>query len=347
MKITRDMVAKKAGVSLATVSYVLNDSHYVSPKLKTRVLEAVEELNYHPDMMARSLVKKESRMLTIVSNGLSNPMYGEIVLGFERAVVKRNYSLNICSGNLPMSQYLDVMVSRRIDGVYFASRPNFITKNDLERMFDNGMCVACGNYIFPEEGRINHIDLDYEKAINEGFDYLIGMGHRKILYAYPDIPAENFVNIRLNAVKKRIKRQRDGVQIEIARIDRDGNDDIDTGILCGRQIAQKLQSTAIFCSSDCLAIGVINGLREYGIRCPEDVSVLGMEDVSFGKYFTPALTTFTFDREKFAEDVVEIILKNIKTKQVSNKLIHMDLVERASVKQILFFPVRPGSMKRI
>ena len=335
MKITRDMVAKRAGVSLATVSYVLNDSHYVSPKLKTKVLNAVEELNYHPDMMARSLVKKESRMLTIVSNGLSNPMYGEIVLGFERAVVKRNYSLNICSGYLPMSQYLDVMVSRRIDGVYFASRPNFITKSDLDRMLDNGMCVACGNYIFPEEKRINHIDLDYERAINEGLDYLIRMGHKKIVYAYPDLPAENFVNIRLNAVKKRIIKPKNGEQITVISVGSDGGEnDTDAGILCGKQIAVNMDCTAVFCSSDSFAIGVVNGLKESGKNCPQDVSVLGMEDVSFAKYFSPPLTTFTFDREKFAENVVEIIIDNIKTKQVKNKLIHMDLVERASVKQI-------------
>lgn len=338
MKVTRDMVAKKAGVSLATVSYVLNDSHYVSPKLKTKVLNAVEELNYHPDMMARSLVKKESRMLTIVSNGLTNPMYGEIVLGFEKAVVKNRYSLNICSGYLPMSQYLDVMISRRIDGVYFASLPNFITKSDLERMFDNNMCVACGYYIFPEDKRINHIDLDYEQAVNEGFDYLIKMGHKKIAYAYIDVPAENYVNVRLNTVKKRIARGDEGVQIDIVKIDKKAESgidtDIDIGVLCGKQIAQNLQYTAVFCCSDVFAIGVINGLKECGLSCPQDVSVLGMEDVSFSKYFTPSLTTFTFDREKFAEKVVDIIIENIKTKQIKNKLIHMDLIERASVKQI-------------
>lgn len=83
MKITRATVAKKAGVSVSTVSYVLNTSRYVSPKLTQKVMDAVEELGYAPDMAARSMVTKRSRILTIIANDLTNSMYGEIVMAIE------------------------------------------------------------------------------------------------------------------------------------------------------------------------------------------------------------------------------------------------------------------------
>ena len=100
LKATRAMVAERAGVSVATVSYVLNNTRYVSPKLRDRINKAIEELNYHPDMIARSMVKKESRMLTIIANNLSNSMYGEIIMEFEKAAMAKGYFTNICSGYL-------------------------------------------------------------------------------------------------------------------------------------------------------------------------------------------------------------------------------------------------------
>lgn len=108
MKITRATVAQKAGVSISTVSYVLNKSRYVSPKLTKRVKDAIDALGYTPDMAARSMVTQKSQMLTIIANDLANSMYGEIVMAIERAAVARGYFINICSGQLPLKEYIRI-----------------------------------------------------------------------------------------------------------------------------------------------------------------------------------------------------------------------------------------------
>ena len=100
MKVTRTDVAKLAGVSTATVSYVLNGSRSMSEKTRKLVLDAVEQLNYKPDMIARSMTKNETRQLSFMVNDATNPFYGEIIVGFENAAMERGYFVNICTGTI-------------------------------------------------------------------------------------------------------------------------------------------------------------------------------------------------------------------------------------------------------
>ncbi len=105
MKVTRTDVAKLAGVSTATVSYVLNGSRSMSEKTRKLVLDAVEQLNYKPDMIARSMTKNETRQLSFMVNDATNPFYGEIIVGFENAAMERGYFVNICTGNKNINDY--------------------------------------------------------------------------------------------------------------------------------------------------------------------------------------------------------------------------------------------------
>ena len=182
MKITRAMVARKAGVSVSTVSYVLNTSRYVSPKLTEKVMAAVEELGYTPDMAARSMVKKRSQILTIIANDLTNSMYGELLMAIEHEAVQRGYFINMCSGQLPLKEYIKSMIGRRVDGVFFASVPDKVTETDINQMLSNDIVVACGNYILPGEKRINRVEVDYDSGIKQAVQHLIGLGHKEIVY---------------------------------------------------------------------------------------------------------------------------------------------------------------------
>ena len=107
MKVTRTDVAKLAGVSTATVSYVLNGSRSMSEKTRKLVLDAVEQLNYKPDMIARSMTKNETRQLSFMVNDATNPFYGEIIVGFENAAMERGYFVNICTGSKNINDYFD------------------------------------------------------------------------------------------------------------------------------------------------------------------------------------------------------------------------------------------------
>ena len=107
MKVTRADVAKLAGVSTATVSYVLNGSRPMSEKTTKLVLDAVEQLNYKPDMIARSMTKNETKQLSLMINDITNPFFSEIVVGFETAAIEKGYFVNVCTGYKNINNYFD------------------------------------------------------------------------------------------------------------------------------------------------------------------------------------------------------------------------------------------------
>ena len=286
MKITRATVAKKAGVSVSTVSYVLNTSRYVSPKLTQKVMDAVEELGYAPDMAARSMVTKRSRILTIIANDLTNSMYGEIVMAIEREAVKRGYFINICSGQLPLKEYVKTMIGRRIDGVYFASVPGKVSVEDIEQLLDNDIAIACGNYLLPDEKRNAFIEFMKEQGEEEP----------SVLYGFG---ADSLT-------------------------DKEGR-------LLAQQLVRKYpDATAVICYSDLMAYGVLQQLRAFGFRVPQDISVVGIENNITSNFTNPPLTSLSFDRNEFARAIVECLLGEIEGGQLSRRLVKMQLCVRES-----------------
>ena len=329
MKITRAMVARKAGVSVSTVSYVLNASRYVSPKLTEKVMAAVEELGYTPDMAARSMVKKRSQILTIIANDLTNSMYGELLMAIEHVAVQRGYFINMCSGQLPLKEYIKLMIGRRVDGVYFASVPDKVAETDINQMLSNDIVVACGNYILPGEKRINRVEMDYDSGIKQAVQHLIGLGHKEIVY--------------LNGL-----REGEGIDLKCKAFIRYMNEfGLDSSKIVygygsgkltdkeGRILTEKLvrkypEATAVICYSDSMAYGALQQLRAFGFSVPNDISVVGCENLIASNFTNPPLTTLSFDRNEFACAVVDALLGEIETGNVCEKIVKMQICVRES-----------------
>lgn len=182
MKVTRTDVAKLAGVSTATVSYVLNGSRSMSEKTRKLVLDAVEQLNYKPDMIARSMTKNETRQLSFMVNDATNPFYGEIIVGFENAAMERGYFVNICTGNKNINDYFDNYIARRVDGVFIAAIPYKFDMAKLYSLTDNGIRVVVSGNTDVDLKRVSSIESDYVTAMDKAVSYLYGLGHREISY---------------------------------------------------------------------------------------------------------------------------------------------------------------------
>ena len=141
MKVTRADVAKLAGVSSATVSNVLNENNKVKEETAVRVRAAIKELDYRPDMIARSMVMKKTMQIGIVLENISNPFFGDIVRGFESAANEKGYFVNICTGFNKLDDYFDNFIIRRLDGVFVTAIPYKFKIEKLYHLVDKGIRV--------------------------------------------------------------------------------------------------------------------------------------------------------------------------------------------------------------
>lgn len=328
MKVTRAMVAKKAGVSVSTVSYVLNSSRYVSPKLTQKVMAAVESLDYSPDMAARSMVTKRSQILTIVANDLSNTMYGEIVMAIEREAVKCGYFINIFSGQFPLGEYIKFMIARRVDGMFFSSVPDKATKEDIQKLLSNDIAIASGNYLFAEEKNIVRVDVDYKSGIKQAVDHLVGLGHKNIAYlnglkeGKSEAKQEGFVEFMQ---EKGLDPSRIVYGFgENSLTEKEGK------ILTDEILKKFPDTTAIICYSDTMAYGVLQQLHALGYKVPDDFSVVGIENLVTSNFTNPPLTSLAFDRDEFAREVVNALIKKIEKDEHSESYVKMRLYVRES-----------------
>jgi DNA-binding LacI/PurR family transcriptional regulator len=330
MRATKKMVAQRAGVSHATVSYVLNKSKYVSPELTKRVEAAVKELNYVPDIIARSMHKKESKMLCVIANGLTNSMYGEIVMEFEKEAVKRGFATNVGSGVCDLSVYVETILSRRIDGVFFTSSPKLVAKKDVDILFKNNVAVTFCNHILPEEERVNRLDLDYRNGMEQAVDYLLSLGHKNIGYLNglpenytPDVKCETFKK----AAAEKLGRKNPPIVFNDFS---ETFNDAEGYVLMERLLQKDKSVTAVICVSDMVAYGAVKCLKDKGISVPGDISIVGFENLTISNFIDPPLTSLSFDRNKFAEAGVESLLNTIQNNTYTKTLLPMELVIRKS-----------------
>lgn len=282
-------VAHEAGVSVATVSRYLNNQEIVSPDTATRVNAAIEKLSYEPNIMARNLRKSESRVILILAPNVTNPYYAHILSGIGDVATKLGYSALICTTEDEVArekEALDMLKKHRADGaILMASN---IDCKWLCEYSDHFPLVQCSEYDPTLD--IPHISIDNYKATQEAIEYLLELGHKQIAI----ISSENdyiSTSLRLNAYKDTL--QKHGVEIN--------NDFIvyasrDYSFKSGKKTAKTLLSvdpkpTAIFCISDTLALGAITAAKELGLRVPEDITVIGFDDVEFTTMFHPYITT--------------------------------------------------------
>ncbi len=331
MRVTRADVAKLAGVSTATVSYVLNGSRHMSEKTRKLVLDAVDQLKYKPDMIARSMTKNETMQLSFMVENAANPFYGEIINGFENAAVEHGYFVNICTGNKNINDYFDNYIARRVDGVFIAAIPYKFDMEKLYSLTENGIRVVVSGNTDVDLKRVSSIENDYVAAMQTAVGHLYELGHRDIAYLSGlsrkfrfDHRADGY----LSAVKHFELPCGDDLLI-------DGQPPYRTDINSGHAMAKTLlrsgrRFTALICTNDLMAMGAISALKESGLRVPDDVSVIGFDDIIFSQAWRPAVTTMGGAKAAFGRKAFELLYTNIQQGTTGYHLNQLSLVRRAS-----------------
>lgn len=331
MAVTRKDVAKLAGVSTATVSYVLNDTYKVKEETRERVLNAIKELDYKPNMIAKSMSTNKTLQLGIVLDNIANPFFGDIVKGFEMAASEKMYFVNICTGLHNLDNYFDNFIARRLDGIFVAAIPSKFNIDKLYKLVDQGIKVVTSGNIGADFRRVSAIENDYITAMENAMEYLYGLGHRNIAYI-SGLGKDNNYDLRckgyLDMTKKMELPCKNDLLIE-------GKYPYTTDVPDGYNGIKKLLTlgkkfTAVICTNDLMALGAIKALKENGLKVPEDVSVMGFDGITYGEYAYPSLTTMSCDKILFGRKAFELLYANMTQDMTSYFENKLELIERES-----------------
>lgn len=322
-------VAEHANVSTATVSRLINNTSYISPETAKRVWRAIEELGYYPNVNARGLASGKSSLLGLIVSDIVNPFFPELVKSFDEAALHHGYEIITANTNYdPTRTLLRVrrLIERRIDGV--AIMTSEMDQSLVDELSTRGIPI-----VFLDTGNvqenISNIRIDYEQGVSEAVNHLLELGHRRIGYISGPLDLKS-ARIRRSAFLDFLGKNGIIEEEELVTVG-------DYKIKGGRKAMEKLlkleeHPTAVLASNDLTAIGAMQTLRTHGLRVPEDVSLIGFDDIALASFTDPPLTTVNISREKVAECAFESLFQLIKGKAESGREVHVgtNLVVRES-----------------
>ncbi len=301
-------VAQRAGVSVATVSRVLNGSDAVRPATRDRILGVVKELGYRVNESARNLRTAESRLLLTLVPDVGNPFYAEIIRGIDSVARQHDYLMLLCDTGADLGRertYFDLLRRRRADGAICLD-PETIQRALGDESISLPWVACCE---FDAAASVPYVGIDNHLAACDAVRHLLSRGHR-------DIALVNASSDYMYA-KQRQAGYRDallaaGVTPAPEWCINVDSLDFDAGVRAAQQLmALADQPSAIFAVSDTLAIGVLSGLRAAGKRVPEDVAVVGFDDIALARQVDPALTTIAQPMRELGEAAANLLLQRM------------------------------------
>jgi LacI family transcriptional regulator len=301
-------VARRAGVSIATVSRTVNRISTVNEEMAARVWKAVEEVGYLPNTQARALVSGRSRMFGLIVSEITNPFFPELVQEFENLAVAQGYEVLIGSTNYEPARteaLVHRMLQRNVDGVAvmtFGIEEELVQKL-VEREFPL-VFVDAG----PNLPNIRILKVDYGEGIQEAVQHLAAFGHRQIAFFSGPLYLRSAL-ARRDAFRKSMAEQ--GLTVPSDYMI-EGTHTMEGGIAATeRFLALDPLPTAIICSNDMTAIGVLHGLHRTTLKVPGDVSVVGFDDIHLAQFMLPPLTTVQMSCNHLAAAAIEALRAGI------------------------------------
>lgn len=315
-------VASKAGVSVATVSRVLNNSVSVKPETAEKVKQVIEELDYVPNLAARNLRRNESRVVLILAPNFTNPYYAHILSGISDMANKLGYRpLIINTRDAKAMKEEDIIAlyhSSRADGMILLACNYDDTW--INRYHGEVPIVQCSEYV--EDTQIPHISVDNYKAAYDLVTKLIEVGHKRIAI----IGSKN----KYISTKLRFQGYSDALQDAGLKQQKSyaAMGDVDYSFESGQRAAatllnQKKPPTAIFCVSDVIALGAIAEAQDRGIRVPKELSVAGFDDVDYTTMFHPHLTTAKVPCYELGHRAMKLLAQCIRKETLPQSAIYL------------------------
>lgn len=326
-------IARVANVSIATVSRTINNVPTVNPKIAKRVWEVINELDYFPNTQARALVSGRSRLFGLIVSEITNPFFPELIQGFEDIAVEHGYEILVSSSNHDpkrMSHCIRRMLERKVEGV--AVMTFGIEEPLLDQLAKRKVPLVFID-VGPKRPGISLLKVDYQHGIRQAVQHLAALGHRNIAFITGP-PTLHSAQSRLNAFTTSLKEC--GITPNSSWII-EGNHTMEGGIAATARLLDenaKKMPTAVMCSNDMTAIGVLHKLYRAGLRVPEDLSVIGFDDIRITEVTIPPLTTVQMSRFELARAAVTALRAHVENSADSTPKreysIQTDLIVRES-----------------
>ncbi len=332
MNITIEDVAKMANVSKATVSAVLNNKATVSESTRLKILKVIKKLNYRPNQLARSLSIRKTKSIGLVIKEIDNPYFTNVMKGVFDACSKHGYTVLLGSSELFPEQEIkniETLVNKRVDGLIISP----LQGDDVDlthiadligKKYPMVMLDSIANF------STNTVDINNVEASYQAVSYLIELGHKDITYfAGPSYSKHSYE--RMNGYQKALIGA--NIPIHANNIIQAGSY-IKDGYDRGKELFSKFDNnspTAVFCYNDLVAIGLINSLLDLDIKVPEQISVIGFDDINFCGSFKIPLTTIHVPAYEIGKTAAALLIEQINNQSVflmAKKVLKANLVKR-------------------
>ncbi len=328
-------VASQAKVSIATVSRTVNHVPTVDPKLAKRVWAVIEKLDYFPNTQARALVSGRSRLLGLIVSEITNPFFPELIQGFEDIAVEHGYEMLVSSTNYDpkrMSHCIRRMLERKADGV--AVMTFGIEEPLLDQLAERNIPLVFVD-IGPDRPRISTLQVDYHQGIRQGVQHLAALGHRDIAFISGPMRLHS-AQSRRTAFLKSIEEC--GIKPQQPWIV-EGDHTLEGGISAmDRMLNLKKLPTAVMCSNDMTAIGVLHRIYRAGLRVPDDFSVIGFDDIHIAQVTLPPLTTIQMSCYQLAKAAVDALRVHVENPESTTLKRIFEIETRLVVRESTGFP---------
>ena len=340
MPVTIKDVARESGVNISTVSRALNNGYGVNDQTREHVMAVAARLNYHPNRIARGLVTGRSHSLGLIVSDIRNPFFAEVARGAEDAARTGNCDLVLCNSDLDADkqmQYVQSLLEKRIDGIMMNS-VSMLNHEQQAKLAGSGVPIVLLN-----RPASNHtfstVCADNESGGALAGRYLLGLGHRKIAHLTGPRQHGNLSD-RARGFVRTLQSAENPVQPIVLH----GKFNFEGGTELARKLLDAHPDvTAIFAANDVMAFGVVHAVLDRGLRIPEDLSLIGFDNIAFSVVVHPPLTTIHQPKYEMGAAAVDILLRlaRDKGKQMpEHRRLGVELIERQSCKQPLADPLR-------
>ena len=345
-------VARRADVSIATVSNVIRGTRKVSPKLTERVQIAIRELNYSPNEIARSLKVRQTRMLAMVLPDITNPFFPEIIRGAEDTAFERGYFLMTANTDEQIGRERRIVAalrSYRVDGVLLASASGTDITH-LKSTIDAGVALVCLDRTVPGV-KTDAVLLDNVRGARECVRHMIQKGHRRIAIITGPLDVQTGRE-RLRGYEEALREA--DIPAEKGRI-LEGDFRHDSGYRLGKQIVspenrdRAARPTAIFVCNGVMTLGVLKAFEELNIRCPQDIALATFDDLAVDSPFHPHLTTVVQPSYEMGARAAGILIDRIEgriTREPATVRVAPTLIIRESTDAPHKLPAKPATRPR-
>jgi LacI family transcriptional regulator len=330
-------IAKLAGVSLGTVSNVINNPEKVHPVRRSKVMQVMKNLNY--DIMQNNPPKKLTNTIGLIISNITNPLYPPIIKSIQEVLDNHGYSLILCNTDKSIDKemhYTQMLEEKGVSGVIINSASDISNYHHIYKIKDKGIPIVLINRK-TEDSTINSIEMETFRGVYDAITYLFRLNHRRIaFFSGPFRKDGDFI--------RRYKgylwaHEHNGIPVDKNIIFNSEGEPLYSGYKMGKEMHKKLKKkmpTAIFTANDALAIGALRYYTDIGLKLPEDLSIVGFNNSIFANYTNPPLTTVNYPAAEAGEMAINQILQEINNKksETLQKIISCDLIVRSSATKL-------------